>query len=76
MDAGQDEVNAREKLRAVVMPREMHCDFTQKWIFCGIELRPSCGNGRKEGGAIQTARYSARVGCILRGSAEDVVHER
>ncbi len=76
LDAGQDEVDAREELLAVVMPGQLRRDLAQERIRCGIELRPSCGNGRQKRDAIRLALSAARVGGILPGHAEDVVHER
>ena len=58
-DAGQDEVDAGQELLAVVVPGQLRRHLTHERVLRGVELRPPCGDGRKEGRSIRVAREKA-----------------
>ncbi len=76
VDAGEDEIDPGEELLAVVVLGQLRCDLTHERVLAGVELRPLCGDGREECRSVGVGVEEASTGGVLRGEAEDVVHER
>jgi hypothetical protein len=75
-DPGQDEIDARKKLRAIVVLAQLCCHLMHEGGLRGSELRPPGGDRREQRGAISFGWEEASVGGILSGDAENIVHER